>query len=37
LYTMVSIVFADLIMDWREIAAGRGVRLGKTVSVETAG
>jgi uncharacterized membrane protein len=37
LYAMVSIVFADLLMDWREIAAGRGVRLGKAVAVETVG
>ena len=34
-YAMVSIVFADLIMDWREIAAGREGRLGKAVSVVT--
>ncbi|MGA8368140.1 MAG: DUF2306 domain-containing protein [Candidatus Acidiferrales bacterium] len=37
LYAMVSIVFADLITDWREIAAARGVRLGKAVPVKTAG
>ncbi|HEY1462326.1 MAG TPA: DUF2306 domain-containing protein [Terriglobales bacterium] len=36
-YVIVSIVFADLITDWREIAAGRVVRLGKVVSVETVG
>lgn len=36
-YALVSIVFADLIVDWTEIAAGRGVCLGKAVSVKTAG
>jgi hypothetical protein len=36
-YAMVSVVFADLIMDWREIATGRGGPLGKAATVETVG
>jgi hypothetical protein len=36
-YAIISIVFADLIMDRKEIATGQGVRSGKAVSVETVG